>query len=580
MVKTGTGGNSVKRLTGRFFPAELKKSRPVRIWRLVILFAILLAVIGTWTNHAVRESLDDAYAEMLKTILEADITALELWISNEQSDVPAIAFPVDSISDFTEILSVARIGHTGETYAFDNRGVLLSESRFTEELRSAGVLDAEVSSILNLQIRDPGGDLLKGYKSDIPMAARPLTKMAASAIKGVDGVDLKGYRNYRGVKVIGAWRWLSQYGIGVATEVESVEAYSVLRPLRLAYGWLFFILIMASAIIAFSAYTIRLLKDRIWNIHRLGQYTLEEKIGEGGMGIVYKARHAMLRRVTALKVLKPESMTDEAVARFEREVQLTSQLTHPNTVEIYDFGLTPRGIFYYVMEYLPGINLSQLMDIEDRIAPGRVIHIMKQVCGSLEEAHVAGLVHRDIKPQNILLCQRGGLSDVVKVLDFGLVKNIRRLDDLEVTIDGALTGTPLYIAPERLSAPEKIEATSDIYSVGAVMFNLLSGKHVFTGSNAMDICTKVMTEDPPRVSEVVDTIIPPELDQLVFDCLARDPSMRPASVAEIQEVLDSVETRHWTKDDARRWWDENYIKVNEMAEFEAVVPTPADKACI
>ena len=271
--------------------------------------------------------------------------------------------------------------------------------------------------------------------------------MAALAIAGQDGIDIDGYRDYRGVRVIGAWKWLPEYGFGVVTEVDSAEAYAPLRYPIIA-SWLpLCILLVAAVGLIYSAVRIVKLQRQIGVARQLGQYTLEEKIGEGGIGVVYRARHAMLRRPTAVKLLKPEHLTSISIARFEREVQLASQLTHPNTIEIYDFGRTPDGVFYYAMEYLPGVSLAELIQIEGAIPPGRAVYILKQICGSLAEAHAIGLVHRDIKPHNIMLCERGGLADFVKVLDFGLVKNVDGHETSDLTAPTSLTGTPLYMAP-------------------------------------------------------------------------------------------------------------------------------------
>src|SRR4029079_4450667 len=200
---------------------------------------------------------------------------------------------------------------------------------------------------------------------------------------------------------------------------------------------------------------------------QLGQYALEDKIGAGGMGSVYKARHAMLRRPTAVKLLDADKMTPAAVSRFEREVQLTSALSHPNTVAIYDYGHTPDGIFYYAMEYLDGMNLDELVRCFGPVPEARAVHILRQVCGALAEAHAQNLVHRDIKPANIFLTIRGGLRDFVKVLDFGLVKALEGAESGNVASANVVTGTPLYLSPEAVNEPDKVDARADVYAIGA-----------------------------------------------------------------------------------------------------------------
>ena len=211
-------------------------------------------------------------------------------------------------------------------------------------------------------------------------------------------------------------------------------------------------LLLVAAAIAFSSRRMYGLQKEVERAARLGQYTLEDKIGEGGMGAVYRARHAFLRRPTAVKLIRSGLATPAMLARFEREVQLTSQLTHPNTIAIYDYGRTPEGIFYYAMEYLPGLPLDRVI-LDDGPQPeARVVHLVSQICASLAEAHRIGLVHRDVKPANVMLCERGGVYDVVKVLDFGLVKELGAEDDAAVTAMGHIVGTPHYMSPEGVIA--------------------------------------------------------------------------------------------------------------------------------
>src|SRR5262249_14250974 len=199
---------------------------------------------------------------------------------------------------------------------------------------------------------------------------------------------------------------------------------------------------------------------------QLGQYTLEEKLGEGGMGAVYRARHSLLRRPTAIKMISSANLGESALARFEREVQTTSQLNHPNTIAIYDYGRTPEGVFFYAMEYLEGTNLDDLVERFGPLPEGRVIHLLRQVCGSLAEAHGKGLIHRDIKPANILLTCRGGVADFVKVLDFGLVKAVGGSgDQARLTKSDAMVGTPLYLSPEAIERPASVDLRTDIYAI-------------------------------------------------------------------------------------------------------------------
>jgi eukaryotic-like serine/threonine-protein kinase len=298
------------------------------------------------------------------------------------------------------------------------------------------------------------------------------------------------------------------------------------------------------------------LQERVIEARQLGQYTLTEKIGGGGMGEVYRAHHALLRRPTAIKLLAGD-VSETQLRRFEREVQLTALLTHPNTVSIYDFGHTPDGRFYYAMELIDGITLQELVDDYGAQPPGRVLHILLQACAALREAHGAGLVHRDIKPANIMLCKNGGLPDVVKILDFGLVKQLSRETDVALSTTNVLVGTPLYMSPEAIAAPDQMDTRSDLYALGAVAYFLLTGAPVFFARTIVEICSLHLHARPPPLAERTEQPIPPDLERAVLDCLAKDPTARPASARELAERLRTCAERSpWTESDADAWWQQ------------------------
>jgi eukaryotic-like serine/threonine-protein kinase len=287
---------------------------------------------------------------------------------------------------------------------------------------------------------------------------------------------------------------------------------------------------------------------------RLGQYTLEHKIGEGGMGVVFRARHAMLRRPTVVKLLPPERAGAANLVRFEREVQLTSQLSSPNTVAVYDFGRTPDGIFYYAMEYLDGVDLEELVAIGGPQPAARVIHLLTQVCSGLAEAHGVGLVHRDIKPSNVMLCRQGGQLDVVKLLDFGLVKDVVRTDDVRLTHESAFLGTPLYLSPEAISQPHAVDGRSDLYAVGGLGYFLLTGRPVFTGRNPAELCAKHLYEAPVPPSHI-EPSAPRDLESVLLACLAKSPEARPKDATALRlSLLGCADAGRWSEADARAWW--------------------------
>jgi serine/threonine protein kinase len=286
---------------------------------------------------------------------------------------------------------------------------------------------------------------------------------------------------------------------------------------------------------------------------RLGQYILNEKIGEGGMGVVYKASHALLQRPAAIKLLAPGRSGEQDLKRFEREVQLTSLLTHPNSISIYDFGRSEEGTFYYAMEYVDGVDLQTLVERDGPQDPARVAHLLAQLAGALVEAHQIGLIHRDVKPANIMVCERGGAADFLKLLDFGLIKELCASEEVTQTDPQRLLGTPLYLSPEALTAPDTIDARSDLYAVGAVGYFLLTGVPPFSGRNAIEVCGHHLHTAPVPPSSRRPGVIPAQLESILLRCLAKTPEGRPATAAALQRELLAI-AADWTQERAAGWW--------------------------
>jgi serine/threonine-protein kinase len=308
----------------------------------------------------------------------------------------------------------------------------------------------------------------------------------------------------------------------------------------------------------YGSYILNGMRSELHAAKKFGQYRLREKLGAGGMGEVYLAEHQLLKRPCALKLIKPEACADPiALARFEREVQSAARLSHPNTIEIYDYGRTDDGTFYYVMEYLEGLSLADLVRQGGPLPAGRVIYLFRQACAGLAEAHGLGLVHRDLKPANVFVAVRGGESDVAKVLDFGLVKLTKDPAAAALTGDLTVSGTPLYMAPEQATGDRALDARADIYALGAMLYYALTGQPPFTGESAFGIMM-AHGRDPVVPPSQVRPGVPADLERVVLRCLAKKPEERYRTVQELADALaECASAVEWDRVKADRWWVDN-----------------------
>lgn len=320
----------------------------------------------------------------------------------------------------------------------------------------------------------------------------------------------------------------------------------------------------ACALIAVvPARVIRSLGQRVSRARELGSYRLEEKLGVGGMGEVYRATHRMLARPAAIKLIRPEVLgasTPEGAAviveRFKREARAAANLRSPNTIELYDFGTTSDGALYYVMELLEGLNLQEMVDRFGPLAPARAVHFMRQACLSLGEAHERGLVHRDIKPANLVAARLGLVVDQLKILDFGLVKATTEHSEesMQLTSPNVTTGTPAFMSPEMALGDAPVDRRADIYALGCVVYWLLTGRTVFEGASPVAILMAHVRDEPVPPSQLSELDIPPELDEVILACLEKDPEKRPNTAMELYSSLCCIPVPPWNSATALEWW--------------------------
>jgi serine/threonine-protein kinase len=329
---------------------------------------------------------------------------------------------------------------------------------------------------------------------------------------------------------------------------------------------------IAVAIAVFGSHKIRELHEKAHEAERIGQYRLKEVLGFGGMGAVYLAEHVLLRRPCAIKLIRPDQAGDpRTLIRFEREVQATATLTHWNTVEIFDYGHAEDGTFYYVMEYLPGMNLEDLVEQHGPMPPERAVHFLRQVCQALREAHGIGLIHRDIKPSNIFACERGKVYDVAKLLDFGLVKGIGLGNDgVKLTHEGAFTGSPAFMSPEQAAGQQQLDARSDIYNVGAVAYFLITGELLFDRTSPLQML-HAHAYEPLVPNQGFQETVPADLQQVILRCLEKDPDHRYQDAVTLDKALAACACAgQWTLEQAEDWWRQHGDGAKPASSVEAL----------
>ena len=355
----------------------------------------------------------------------------------------------------------------------------------------------------------------------------------------------------------------------VMEHADVADAVERMRTTEHAGSNILFLMLGASLAI-YGSYLLNGLRAELHEAQKFGQYRLLEKIGAGGMGEVYLAEHRLLKRPCALKLIKPGAGANPlALARFEREVRSAARLSHPNSIEIYDYGHSEDGTFYYVMEYLPGMSLHDLVALAGPLPPGRAIYLLRQACAGLAEAHALGLVHRDLKPANIFVARRGGESDVAKVLDFGLVKLTQDPSADALTAELTVSGTPMFMAPEQATARKDLDVRADVYSLGAVAYFALTGQPPFSGETAFAVMMAHARDAVVPPSELRPEV-PADLEAVVLKSLAKPPEDRYPDARALGRALAACQaSRDWDADQADRWWAEDARRANSSPPTRA-----------
>ena len=487
---------------------------------------------------------------------EPPVMAIIVPITDHKNRVVA-AFLVGGIGMFDEFsrmyFDVANAGNL-DAYAVNQDGIMVTESPRAATLASMKKLDATVEEIAaRLRVADPGMELSAENIGKVRRDICPPTASVASATTGSSEVRIVPYRNYAGQEVVGAWRWNSDSKLGIIVERQADAAFATVRIVRsgfLLLGTLLFITAtMAAAILARASTAERVA------VHPLSRYEVIRELGSGGMGVVYLARHRQLGRDTAMKVMIGGRRHKQDQLRFDREARLAASLSSPHSVMIYDYGRSDDGESYCVMEFLRGLTLHEVVERSGHQPIGRVLFIVSQVCEALAEAHALSLLHRDIKPQNIMLSLDQSVGDWAVLFDYGLAKPLEPVTDVYQTSEAHWSGTPMYMAPERFRHPNSMDKRSDIYSLGCVAYYLLSGRPPYVEGEAESLFALILGQQPISLSQQRSEPVPDEITQLVSKCMAKSEEERFESITEVAGAINAIRGRYpWTVEEARQWW--------------------------
>lgn len=441
-----------------------------------------------------------------------------------------------------------------DAYSLDSGGRMLTSSPTAVALANEKRLEITADQIAaQLRVADPGMELTPENAGAVQRVICPLTIAAAGVTNGISDIRMVPYNNYAGQEVVGAWRWHSPWNLGIVIEKDAARAFAPVRIVR--FGFILLGSLLSITAFFAAAKIARTSTAERAAVHPLSRYEILGELGSGGMGVVYRARHRQLGRDTALKVLRSDRHNREDGLRFDREARLAASLSNPHSVMIYDYGRSEEGEAYCVMEFLRGLTLKEVVARSGHQPIGRTLMIISQICDALSEAHALKLQHRDIKPQNIMLSLDASVGDWAVVFDYGLAKPLVPESDVYQTAETIWAGTPMYMAPERFREPSVMDPRSDIYSVGCVIYYLLSGRPPFIECEPESLFALIISEQPLSIGIHRGEDVPDEISELVNKCMAKSADDRFESFAELSRVVDQLRVTYpWTIDEARVWW--------------------------
>ncbi len=442
-----------------------------------------------------------------------------------------------------------------DTYLVSKDGIMLSHSKHAVEAAQRGLLGEKSDELSTLlRVTDPGEQRSGRTQANL-RHGQPLTTAAAGIVLGSTGASTEPYRNYAGESVIGAWHYLDRYEMGVVVERDDRWVTSPASPIRWSFAGLG--LFLCGSMIAMNYWQCRR-SVPLTQFDPLAQYEIGAPLGTGGMGVVFRAKHRNLGRPTALKVLRHDRQDPDDLLRFDREARVAAALDSPHIVTIYDYGRTLDGEFFAAMQLLRGLTLYEVVARGGPQPIGRVLCIMRQVCDALLSAHQSGLLHRDIKPQNIMLSLDLSVGDWAIVFDFGLAKPLAPVQGMYQTSEAIWAGTPMYMAPERFRDPTTMDLRSDLYSLGCVAYFMLSGRPPFSECDPESLFALIISHEPISLQTHLGKPVPEEIELFVRRCMAKSADHRFASAQELGDAIDELRAIYpWSIQQARAWWNTN-----------------------